>query len=123
VLGVDPNQFMYEEYDCCEWVTEDVGIGCCLIVAVCVAGCSFAEDPAKIFVWDLVLFVLSALLVVFVMIWAMFSETVNPMKFSVRGFCGEWASVRTDWVCGLQVGDLVLEHCSSIAFIVLLVCC
>jgi hypothetical protein len=50
-MGVNPNQFICEEYDCCEWVTEDVEMECSQsVVAVNVTGSPFAEGPVKFFV-------------------------------------------------------------------------
>ena len=83
-MGVDPNQFICEEDNCCKWVTEDVGIECGRsIVLVDVTGSPFAEDPVKLFVWDLGLFVSVASLVVFVVVWTLLFSAVDPVEFSV----------------------------------------
>ena len=82
--GVDSNQLICEELNCCEWVTEDVGVefgGS--VVTVDVAICPFAEGPVKLLVWNLILLVPSALSAVFVMVRAMFFGTIDPMEFGV----------------------------------------
>jgi hypothetical protein len=60
-------------------VTEDVDVDGCLVVAMYVTGCAFAEGPMKFFMQDLVLLVLLALFAVFVVIRTVFSEAVDPM--------------------------------------------
>jgi hypothetical protein len=83
-MGVDSNQFICEELNCCKWVTEGVGVKCQhSVVAMDVAICPFAEGPVKFFMWDLGLLVLAALLVTFVMVWTMFLGAVDPMEVSV----------------------------------------
>jgi hypothetical protein len=107
---------MCEVYGGCEWVTENVGVDCHLVVAVDVTSDALAEGPVQFFVWDLVFLVLPLLFAIPVMIWTLFSETVDPMKFGVRGF-------RFDWVCRLQFEDLAPDCCPCIAFIVPPVLC
>jgi hypothetical protein len=57
------------------------------VVAVGVTGSPFAEGPVKFLVWDLSLFVSSVLLAVFVVVWAMFFGTIDPIKFGVEFLC------------------------------------
>jgi hypothetical protein len=83
-MGVDSDQFICEELNCCEWVTEDEGIEFGeSVVAVDVAICPLAEGPVKFLMWDLFLFVSSVLFAVLVVAWAVFLGTIDPMEFGM----------------------------------------